>query len=131
MPNRRKPFSSKQKKQQMMEKRERKKQDDAEDSDDGTDSGQEPAAILHASAKERIPVPVNKVNQQPGSANDKAFHQASREVREYDPNRYRLHFYRESKVSAFCSYALLVPLVRFGSFTLAMLSTLMSRHLIV
>jgi hypothetical protein len=86
-----KPFSSKQKKIQLQEKRERKKTHEGADSDSNDSAGTEDPRPVHG------PIPVAKLNQQPirrGNRNQPKVNQ------EYDANRYRLYFYRESKVLA-------------------------------
>ena len=84
-----KPFSGKQKKQQLAEKRERKRDGVSSlYSDDIESEGQYPGKE-DGDVKEAVSLRVAKVNQQPV---------ATGLGTKYDPNRYRLHFHRESKV---------------------------------
>ncbi|XP_055357480.1 guanine nucleotide-binding protein-like 1 [Paramacrobiotus metropolitanus] len=96
MPNRKKPFSVKQKKQQISQKRERKRNRSGDLQSTSDEGDVDDAIILTGDFQEENPpglnVRVAKVNQQPGS---QQLHPKAKN--EYDPNRYRLHFYRESK----------------------------------
>ncbi|XP_062620565.1 guanine nucleotide-binding protein-like 1 [Saccostrea cucullata] len=72
---RKKPFSSKQKKLQLQEKRRRKKRED--DSSDDSEKD-------HSASKDTSRLEVNKQPVNIGTE-------------KYDPNRYRLHFFKESR----------------------------------
>ncbi|KAL3870571.1 hypothetical protein ACJMK2_038622 [Sinanodonta woodiana] len=84
---RKKPFSAKQKKQQLKEKRKRNQEDrlaqDGKDkvvaASDDSDDEESPSSFTNKPA-------VQKINQQP----------VTKPGEKFDPNRYRLHFFREN-----------------------------------
>lgn len=76
--HRKKPFSAKQKKEQLKAKRERKRQKGSRYGSDSEDSG---------NYDETEAADVKRLNEQPVNKDDKS----------YDPNRYRLHFLKESR----------------------------------
>ncbi|XP_017561536.1 guanine nucleotide-binding protein-like 1 [Pygocentrus nattereri] len=84
---RRKPFSNKQKKKQLQVKRERKR------GDPGSGQNSRNASVERGVRRDRQSdtsdsetTDIRKINQQPGTRDSR-----------YDPNRYRLHFEKESK----------------------------------
>lgn len=92
---RRVAFSTKQKKLQLQQKKARKRDASNDDSGDEAPANSEGTKSLFVRAEESVPkfkskLQVRKLNQQPKQ-------QPQQQLATFDPNRYRLHFQKESK----------------------------------